>query len=80
MLADGSLDRVALVSFQRPVQRRVLAMFLEQASIPIDATVIDECLASVEVGGSATLPLDCLLTAKGGRVHIEPSPPRRASG
>lgn len=80
MLADGSLDRVALMSFQRPVQRRVLAMFLEHASIPLDATLIDDCLGSIEAGGSATLPLDCLLITRGGRVNIEPAPTRRALG
>lgn len=80
MLADGSLDRVALLSLQPPIQRRVLAMFLEQASIPLEATLIDDCLGSIEAGGSATLPLDCLLIARGGKVNIEPAPTRRASG
>lgn len=76
-LADGSLDRVALRSLERPLQRRVLAQFLEQASIALDGALIDECLRRIEVGVCATLPGDHVLRIQRGAISIEPSRPRK---
>ncbi len=78
--SDGTIDRVALLSLQRSIARRVTAMVLERAAVPIDSQLIDECLRAVEGKGpaTATLPGDLLLTVRDGGVAVESAPPRRA--
>jgi tRNA(Ile)-lysidine synthase len=75
---DGTLDRVAVLSLQRSIARRVVVMLLERSAVPIDAQLVDDCLRAVEGKGTATLPGDQLLTIKDGAVAVEPAPPRRA--
>jgi tRNA(Ile)-lysidine synthase len=75
-LTDGTLDRVALQSFERPVRRRVVAEFLQQAAVPLDGALIEDCLRALEVGACATLPGDRILATRRGAVAIERSPPR----
>jgi tRNA(Ile)-lysidine synthase len=75
---DGTVDRVALLSLQRSIARRVMALVLERAAVPIDAQLIDDCLRAAEGKGTATLPGELLLTVKEGGVAVEPAPPRRA--
>jgi len=76
---DGSLDRVAVDALTLPIRRRVVALLLEGAGLPLDAAAIDEALRAIAEGGTATLPRDRLLTCANGRVQVEPAPPRRAS-
>lgn len=76
LLGDGGLDRVAVLTLERPVQRRVLAQYLEQASVPLDAAVIEGGLAALRLGVPTPLPRDLLLTTRGGVVRVEPAPPR----
>lgn len=73
---DGTLDRVAVASLERPVRRRVLALLLETAALPVDAPELERCLEAVERGGTATLARDRLLRCEGGVVAVEPAPPR----
>lgn len=74
--ADGALDRVALGSLERPIQRRVLALFLELAAVPLSAELIDDCLMSIARGGTATLPRDLVLSAVDGAVRVGAAPER----
>jgi tRNA(Ile)-lysidine synthase len=73
---DGALDRVALASLELPVQRRVLALLLEGAAIPVDAGAIEGCLDAVQSGGTATLAGDHLLRCEGGAVVLRNAPAR----
>lgn len=78
-LADGALDRVALQSLERPVRRRVVAEFLQQAAVPLDGALIEDCLRALEVGACATLPGDRVLAVRLGAVVVEASRPRRVA-
>jgi tRNA(Ile)-lysidine synthase len=75
-LPDGALDRVAVLSLQPPIARRVVAAFLELAAVPLDAELVEDCLAAIARQGTATLPLDLLLVTVRGAVRIEPAPAR----
>lgn len=76
VLADGGLDRVALLSLERPIRRRVLATFLELAAVPLDGELLEDCLASIERSATATLPLDKVLAVEQGVVRVVRAPPR----
>jgi tRNA(Ile)-lysidine synthase len=75
-LGDGSLDRVVVANLQGPVQRRVLAMFLELAALPVDAAVIELCQQALLESGTATLGRDHLLRCGAGALRIEAAPKR----
>lgn len=74
-----TLDRVAVNALVPPIRRRVVALLLERAGLPLDAASIDDALGAIAQGGTATLPRDTVLTCANGRVQVEPAPPRRAS-
>jgi tRNA(Ile)-lysidine synthase len=74
-----ALDRVAVNALALPIRRRVVALLLERAGLPLDAASIDEALEAIARGSTATLPRDALLACANGRVRVEPAPPRRAS-
>lgn len=78
-LGDGALDAKALLALAAPLRRRVLAGLLAEAGVPFDAADIEGALAAVARGSRATLQLDRVLECGGGRVRIEPAPPRRAT-
>jgi tRNA(Ile)-lysidine synthase len=79
VLPDGALDRVALLSLERPIARRVLAAFLELSAVPLDAELIADGLAAIERRATATLPLDLLLVVDGGAVRVQGAPGRTHS-
>lgn len=74
-----TLDRVAVNALAVPIRRRVVALLLERAGLPLDAASIDDALGAIARGGTATLPRDAVLTCAKDRVRVAPAPPRRAS-
>lgn len=78
-LVGGGLDRLAVQALAGPVRRRVVALLLSSAGLPVDALAIEEALRAVAEGGTATLPKDQLLSCANDQVRLEPAPPRRAS-
>ena len=76
----GVLDQIALTSLEKPVARRVMALYLMEHCLEIDADLIAEMLTAVATGRDATLPNDRVLSVGGGRVCIKPAPPRNIHG
>lgn len=76
---DGTLDRVAVTALAPPIGRRVVAAWLEDAGLPLDADVVDQAVRAIVAEGTATLPLDRVLSCANDRVRVGPAPPRRTS-
>ena len=77
--SPAALDQVALTALERPVRRRVLALFLAQAGVAVDADAIEDALSAIAEGRRGTLPGDRVLTCLEGLVEVVAAPPRAAS-
>jgi tRNA(Ile)-lysidine synthase len=72
-----TLDAVGLKYLERPLARRVIARFLRERDVPIDAQVIEDCWAAVHEGRTATVGKDRLLNCQNGQVRLALAPPRK---
>lgn len=72
---DG-LDLYAVRSLVLPVRRRVLARWLVEHHVPLDAHHLDDVLAALSEGRTATLPHDRLLIVARQAVRVAWAPPR----
>lgn len=72
----GGLDRVAVLSLGAPIRRRVIAAWLEEQGVPVDAHHLDDALAALATIRTATLPGDRLLTVARGTLSISAAPAR----
>ncbi len=77
---DGALDRVGLCALLRPIARRVMARFLSEYRVEIDADLIDDALAAAAASHDATLPNDLVLACAHGTVRVAAAPPRHIHG
>ena len=75
--ADGSLDRVGFCALERPIARRVAALFLGGQGLEIDAELIAEVLLAAQQKRDAPLPNDRVLQCLHGRMSVEAAPVRR---
>ncbi len=73
---SGALDQVALTALERPLRRRVLALFLARAGVAVDADAIEDALSAIAEGRRGTLPGDRVLTCLEGLVEVVAAPPR----
>lgn len=73
---DGSLEAEAITGLERPIARRVLALWFTAQNVEIDAELIAEALRAIENRGSTPLPGDRVLACQNGRVTVQPAPPR----
>ncbi|MBL8921844.1 MAG: tRNA lysidine(34) synthetase TilS [Myxococcaceae bacterium] len=74
-LPEG-LDRFAVLSLGPPIRRRVVAAWLEEQAVAIDAHHLDDALTAIGAARTATLPGDRLLTVSRGTLTISPAPAR----
>jgi tRNA(Ile)-lysidine synthase len=77
-LDNNSLDKNAMMSLQRPLQRRVLVMYFTHMAIPVNSALIDNCLESISKEGCSTLPHNLLLITKSGKVYVKQSPSHKS--
>lgn len=73
---DGSLEAIALVSLPRSIARRVLALWLSEHDVELDAELIEEGLNAARNRSVTTLPGDRVLICTDGRVNVATAPPR----
>ena len=74
---DGSLDRVALCTLERPIARRVVALFLTAHDLELDSELVAEVLLAAAQQRDTALPNDQVLRCAHGRVWVVPAPARR---
>lgn len=73
---DGGLDRVAVLALGPPIRRRVVAAWLEEQGLPLDAHHLDDALEAIAEQRTATLPNDRVLTVERATLSISAAPPR----
>lgn len=73
----AAVDQVGLLALDRPIARRVVALFLARSGLPLDAGLIEEALTAVAQGRRGTLPGDRTLSCHDGLVEVVAAPPRR---
>lgn len=73
---DGALEAIALTSLSRSIARRVLALWLTEHHVELDAALIDDCLNAARNRSVTTLPGDRVLICTDGRVNVAKAPPR----
>jgi len=78
--ADGALDRVGVCALTPPIARRVMAAFLSEHAVALDADLISDTLAAAAAMRDATLPNDRVLSCGGGRLEVLQAPPRHIHG
>lgn len=76
ILCDDSLEVEALCALGGPIARRVLATWLSRHDIPLNGELLEDALRAARSRGTATLPLDRVLSCSNGRVYVRPAPPR----
>lgn len=76
-LTPNSLDLVGLRNLQRPLLRRVLALFFERMKVRVDTERIEGALGLLSGGPPLPTSADGTLRVKGGRLFWQVNPPRR---
>ena len=76
-VSPTTLDCMAFLCLEKPLQRRVLALFLRQNGLEVDAKSIENALQAIWAKKNATLMQDCLLKSKRGLIFIESAPLRK---
>lgn len=72
----GALDRTAVLALGPPIRRRVVAAWLEEQGLDVDAHHLDDALEAIGALRAATLPDDRLLTVERGSLSISAAPSR----
>lgn len=72
----GSLDALAIDALERPIRRRVIALWLSGNQLQVDAGLLEDILEAVTQGRPATLPKDLLLVSRDGWLTSQPAPSR----
>ena len=75
-LGDGGLDLLAVRAMGGPIRRRVLATWISEQGVEIDAHHLDDALVAITEGRTATLPGDRLLRVERGHLSIGVAPAR----
>jgi tRNA(Ile)-lysidine synthase len=75
--ASTTLDAMAFLCLEKPLQRRVLALFFRQHGLEVDAKSIENAMLAIQAKKNATLTQDCLLKTEKGLILIVPAPARR---
>jgi len=73
---DDTLEAEALGALAPPIARRVLAIWLAEKEIPLDAELLEDALRAARERATATLPGDRVLACSNGRVTELPAPAR----
>jgi tRNA(Ile)-lysidine synthase len=76
-ISPTTLDLMAFLCLEKPLQRRVLAMFLSRNGLEVDAKSIENSIAAIQAKKNATLTEDRLLKAERGVIFIVQAPPRK---
>jgi tRNA(Ile)-lysidine synthase len=79
-LSSNALDRASVCALEKPILRRVLTLFFEEAGLPVDLDGLEEAQRALEERRVATLKKDWLLRVRNGQVQLAPTPPRKNSG
>jgi len=72
-----TLDLMAFLCLEKPLQRRILALFLKQNGLEVDTKSIENAMVAVRAKKNATLAQDKLLKAEKGLIFIVPAPARK---
>jgi tRNA(Ile)-lysidine synthase len=70
------LDLLAVRAMGAPIRRRVLAAWLSEQGLPLDAHHLDDALTAITEGRTATLPEDRLLLVERSHLSIGVAPAR----
>jgi tRNA(Ile)-lysidine synthase len=72
----AGLDRTAVLALGPPIRRRVVAAWLEEQGLPLDAHHLDDALEAIAALRTATLPNDRVLTVERGALSVSAAPSR----
>ena len=72
-----TLDTLAFLCLEKPLQRRVLALFLRRNALEVDSKHIDNAILAIRANKNATLTRDCLLKPEKGLILMTTAPPRK---
>jgi len=75
--SPSTLDLMAFLCLEKPLQRRILALFLRQSGLEVDAESIEKAIVATQTKKNVTLTQDCLLKFEKGLIFIVPAPPRK---
>jgi len=76
-VSPTTLDTMAFLCLEKPLQRRVLAFFLSQNGLEVNTTSIENSILAIQTKKNATLTQDCLLKCERGLIFIGPAPLRK---
>jgi len=76
-VSPAALDAMAFLCLEKPLQRRILALFLSQNGIELDSPSIENSIVAIQMKKNATLAQDSLLKSEKGLIFIEAAPPRK---
>lgn len=79
-ISSETLDAASVRALLPPIQRRVLALFLEEASVEVSLETIEWAQKAVWGAPKVNLGKDLLMQVKQGQLFISRAPPRRRNG
>lgn len=76
-LDAATLNGRGLAALPRPLARRVIARFLKEHDLPVEAQVVEDSWSAVQEGRTATVGKDMLLHCQNGQVRLGRAPARK---
>ncbi|MCL2011937.1 MAG: tRNA lysidine(34) synthetase TilS [Cystobacterineae bacterium] len=76
-VSPATLDAMAFLCLEKPLQRRILAAFLGENGLEINANSIENSMRAIQTKKNATLAKDRLLKVEKGLIFIAAAPPRK---